>query len=171
LASNYLHDQGGPGTLVRVSAPAGDFFLGEQDGRPLVLLSGGVGLTPILSMLDTLVTQGGQRDIWYVHAALSGRHHAMKQHLKEVVAAHPGVRSVVFYEFPTPDDVRGRDYDEPGRITMDWLKQTVPVSEADFYFCGPKGFMRMLAIGLRALDVPGERIHFEFFGPAEALYA
>jgi nitric oxide dioxygenase len=54
---------------------------------------------------------------------------------------------------------------------MDWLKQTVPVAEADFYFCGPKGFMRMLAIGLRALDVPDERIHFEFFGPAEALYA
>ena len=171
LASNYLHDQGGPGTVVRVSAPAGDFSLDEQIGRPLVLLSGGVGLTPILSMLDTLVAQDAQRDIWYVHAALSGRHHAMKQHLKEVVAAHPGVRSVVFYEFPTQEDVRGQDYDEPGRITMDWLKQTVPVAEADFYFCGPKGFMRMLAIGLRALDVPDERIHFEFFGPAEALYA
>jgi nitric oxide dioxygenase len=171
VASNYLHDQGGPGTLVRVSAPAGDFFLGAQDSRPLVLLSGGVGLTPILSMLDTLVAQGGQRDIWYVHAALSGRHHAMKQHLKEVVANHPGVRSIVFYEFPTPEDVQGRDYDEPGRITMAWLKQTVPLAEAEFYFCGPKGFMRMLAIGLRALDVPGERIHFEFFGPAEALYA
>jgi nitric oxide dioxygenase len=156
---------------VRVSAPAGDFFLGAQDGRPLVLLSGGVGLTPILSMLDTLVAQDTQRDIWYVHAALSGRHHAMKQHLKDIVAAHPGVRSVVFYEFPTPEDVPGQDYDEPGRITMDWLKQTVPVPEVDFYFCGPKGFMRMLAIGLRALDVPDERIHFEFFGPAEALYA
>jgi nitric oxide dioxygenase len=171
LASNYLHDQGGPGTVVRVSAPAGDFFLDVQDSRPLVLLSGGVGLTPILSMLDTLVARGSQRDTWYVHAALSGRQHAMKQHLKEVVAAHPGVRSVVFYEFPTPEDVRGRDYDEPGRITMDWLKQTVPVAAADFYFCGPKGFMRMLAIGLRALDVSDERIHFEFFGPAEALYA
>jgi nitric oxide dioxygenase len=95
----------------------------------------------------------------------------MKQHLKEVVAAHPAVHSVVFYEFPTLEDVQGQDYDEPGRITMDWLKETVPVAEADFYFCGPKGFMRMLAIGLRTLDVPAERIHFEFFGPAEALYA
>jgi nitric oxide dioxygenase len=171
LGSNYLHDQGGPGTVLRVSAPAGDFFLDEQDPRPLVLLSGGVGLTPILSMLDTLVAEGDQRDIWYVHAALSGHHHAMKQHLKEVVANHPGVRSVVFYEFPTSADVAGQDYDQPGRITMDWLKETVPMPEADFYFCGPKGFMRMLAIGLRALDVPDERIHFEFFGPAEALYA
>jgi nitric oxide dioxygenase len=108
LASNYLHDQGGPGTVVRVSAPADDFSLDEQIGRPLVLLSGGVGLTPILSMLDTLVAQDAQRDIWYVHAALSGRHHAMKQHLKEVVAAHPGVRSVVFYEFPTQRTCRAR---------------------------------------------------------------
>jgi nitric oxide dioxygenase len=104
LASNYLHDQNGPETVVRVSAPAGDFFLDAQDGRPLVLLSGGVGPTPILSMLDTLVAQDTQRDIWYVHAA------------------HP----------------RGP--------------------------FGPKGFMRML-------EVPDERIHFEFFGPAEALYA
>jgi nitric oxide dioxygenase len=128
VASNYLHDQGGPGTLVRVSAPAGDFFLDAQDSRPLVLLSGGVGLTPILSMLDTLTARGSQRDIWYVHGALSGRHHAMKQHVKEVVAAHPAVRSVVFYEFPTPEDVQSHDYDEPGRITMDWLKQTVPMA-------------------------------------------
>jgi len=171
LASNYLHDQGSPGTVVRVSAPAGDFILDEQDGRPLVLISGGVGLTPILSMLDTLVAQAVQREIWYVHAALSGHHHAMRQHIKDVVAAHDRVHAAVFYEFPTPEDVPGRDYDEPGRITMDWLKRTVPMPEADFYFCGPKGFMRMLAIGLRALDVPDERIHFEFFGPAEALYA
>ena len=125
--------------MVRVSAPAGDFFLDAQDSRPLVLLSGGVGLTPILSMLDTLVARGSQRDIWYVHAALSGRQHAMKQHLKEVVAAHAGVRSVVFHEFPTPEDVRGRDYDEPGRITMDWVKQTVPVVAADFYFVDRRG--------------------------------
>jgi nitric oxide dioxygenase len=77
----------------------------------------------------------------------------------------------VFYEFPLPEDVRGRDYDLPGRLTMEWLKGTLPIADADFYFCGPPGFMRMLAIGLRALDVPEERIHFEFFGPAEALYA
>jgi nitric oxide dioxygenase len=77
----------------------------------------------------------------------------------------------VFYEYPTDEDVPGQDYDVPGRITMEWLKGAVPMGEADFYFCGPRGLMRMLVIGLRALDVPDERIHFEFFGPAEALYA
>jgi nitric oxide dioxygenase len=63
----------------------------------------------------------------------------MKQHLKEVVADHPAVRSVVFYEFPAPEDVPGQDYDEPGRITMDWLKQTVPMAKAEFYFLRTEG--------------------------------
>jgi nitric oxide dioxygenase len=175
MVSTYLHREVAPGATLPVSAPAGDFFLdGSGNGageRPVVLLSGGVGLTPLMSMLDTLVDRGATRDIWYVHAALSGRHHAFREHLREVSAQHPNVRSYAFYEFPTVDDQVGSDYDRPGRITMDWLRHTVPIQEADFYFCGPRGFMRMLAIGLRALDVPEERIHFEFFGPAQALYA
>ena len=95
----------------------------------------------------------------------------MKQHLQEIAAEHPNVRLAVFYEFPTPEDVQGRDYDQSGRITMQWLKRSVPISETDFYFCGPKGFMRMLALGLRALEVKEDRIYFEFFGPAGDLYA
>ena len=110
------------------------------------------------------------RPVWYVHAALNGRHHAMKKAIQEITAAHDNVRSAVFYEFPNPEDVQGRDYDQPGRITMDWLKRSVPVSDSDFYFCGPKGFMRMLALGLRALGVKEDRIHYEFFGPADELY-
>jgi nitric oxide dioxygenase len=166
-----LHDQVNPGAVLRVSAPAGDFILDEDDERPVVLLSGGVGLTPLLSMLDTLVDRGGKRPTWYIHAALSGRQQAMKQHVREVVAAHDAIRSLIFYEFPAPEDVQGQDYDVPGRITVDWLKRTVVMPESAFYFCGPKGFMRMLALGLRALDVPEDRIHFEFFGPAQDLYA
>jgi nitric oxide dioxygenase len=171
LASNYLHDQVSPGTTLRVSAPAGDFFLNEESTQPVVLLSGGVGLTPMVSMLETIVEQGATRPVWYAHAALSGRQHAMKQYIQEITAAHPNVRSAVFYEFPTPEDLQGKDYDESGRITTEWLKRTVPISEAEFYFCGPKGFMRMLALGLRALDVKEDRIHFEFFGPPDDLYS
>jgi nitric oxide dioxygenase len=170
LASNYLHDQIDVGSVLRVNAPAGDFFLDEDNDRPVVLLSGGVGLTPMVSMLDAMVDRGASRPAWYIHAAQWGRHHAMKQHIQDVVAAHDAIRSFVFYEFTTPQDAQGRDFDLSGRITMDWLKRVVPMHEALFYFCGPKGFMRMLALGLRALDVPEERIHFEFFGPAHDLY-
>ena len=169
--SGYLHRDAVPGTVLPIRPPAGEFTLDDETQRPLVLISGGVGLTPLVSMLDALVDRGVQREIWFVHGALHGRHHAMHRHVRELVAAHPNIRSVVFYEFPTPEDVPGVDYDHPGRITMDWIRDNLPVREADFYFCGPRGLMRMLAIGLRALDVPDERIRFEFFGPAEALYA
>jgi nitric oxide dioxygenase len=171
VASNYLHEEVGPGCVVRVGPPAGEFFLDEETHRPIALLSGGVGLTPTMSMLEHLVDRGTPPETWYVHAAPCGRQHAMKRYVRDLAATNRAVHSVVFYEFPMPEDVRGRDYDLPGRLTMEWLKGTLPVADADFYFCGPRGFMRMLAIGLRALDVPEERIHFEFFGPAEALYA
>lgn len=171
LASNHLHDRVPPGSTRRVSAPAGDLFLNEASDRALVLLSGGVGLTPMVRMLDALVDRGVQREVWYGHAALSGRDHAMKDHVRDVAAAHDNVHSVVFYEFPTAQDEHKEDYDHSGRITLDWLKGAVPIPEADFYFCGPKDFMRALNLGLRALDVPDDRIHFEFFGPPQDLYA
>ncbi|GII25931.1 flavohemoprotein [Planosporangium mesophilum] len=171
LASNYLHEEAGPGTVVGVSPPTGEFVLDEASDRPVALLSGGVGLTPTVSMLEYLVDRGPAREIWYVHAAPDGRQHAMKRHIRDLAAVSSAVHAVVFYEHPLPEDVIGRDFDAPGRIAMEWLKGALPVADADFYFCGPRGFMRMLAIGLRALDVPDERIHLEFFGPAEALYA
>jgi nitric oxide dioxygenase len=171
LASNYLHEEAAAGTVVRVAPPAGDFFLDDRAARPVVLLSGGVGFTPLMSMLEYLVDRGMPREAWYVHATQSGRQHAMKRYVREVAAAQGRLHPVVFYESPTPEDVPGRDYDVAGRVTTDWIKGAVPVADADFCFCGPRGFMRMLAIGLRALDVPEERIRFEFFGPAEALYA
>jgi len=172
MVSSYLHREVGPGSVLSVSAPAGDFFLADDDhGRPVVLLSAGVGLTPLVCMLDALLDRGDSREIWFVHAALSGRQHALGKHVKDVATELEHVRAVTFYEFPGEDDEVGRDYDLPGRITMDWVKANLPVQDADFYFCGPRGFMRMLAIGLRALDVPEERIRFEFFGPSQALYA
>jgi nitric oxide dioxygenase len=160
-----------PPTTLRDCAPAGDFCLNEESNQPVVLLSGGVGLTPLVSMLETIMARGITRPVWYVHAAFNGREHAMKQNLREIAATHHTVRLAVFYEFPSPEDVQGWDYDQSGRTTMEWLKRSVPISEADFYFCGPKGLMRMLALGLRALDVKEDRIHFEFFGPAGNLYA
>ncbi|MGC9665014.1 NO-inducible flavohemoprotein [Planosporangium sp. 12N6] len=171
VASNFLHEEVGVGSVVRLGPPAGEFVLDETSHRPVALLSGGVGLTPTVSMLEYLVDRGHPPETWYVHAVRCGREHAMKQHVRELAATTGAVHAVVFYEHPDPADVPGRDYDHPGRVTMEWIKGTLPVADADFYFCGPKGFMRMLAIGLRALDVPDERIHFEFFGPAEALYA
>ena len=164
LASNHLHDRALPGATLRVSAPAGEFFLDEAGDRPVVLLSGGMGLTPMVSMLEAIVDRDTDRPVWFVHAAVDGRHHVMKEHIRDLASAHESIRSVVFYEF------EGADYDRAGRITIDQLKRFRTDVRGRFYFCGPKGFVRMLALGLRALDVPEDRLHFEFFGPPKDLY-
>ncbi|UEM05114.1 NO-inducible flavohemoprotein [Skermanella rosea] len=172
LVSGFLHDHGAPGTVLKVAAPAGDFFLDDPVAeRPVVLLSGGVGLTPMVSMLDSIVAAGAGRPTLFVHGTRSGAHHAMKDHVRTVAATHPGVKAVTFYEQPRPQDVPGRDFDHAGVITPEWLRRAVPHTDADFYFCGPKPFMRLLARTLTDLGVDRDRLHYEFFGPADELYA
>ena len=170
LASNHLHDRALPGATLRVSALAGEFFLDEAGDRPVALLSGGMGLTPMVSMLEAIVDRDTDRPVWGVHAAVDGRHHVMKEHIRDLASAHESIRSVVFYEFARPGTSRGRTTTARGGSPSTSSSAFVPMSEADFYFCGPKGFVRMLALGLRALDVPEDRLHFEFFGPPQDLY-
>jgi len=172
LVSNFLHDHAVPGTVLKVAAPAGDFFLNDPiAGRPVVLLSGGVGLTPMISMLDSIAAHGAQRPTWFIHGTRSGSHHALKDHVRTLAASHDGINAVTFYEEPHPTDVEGRDYDHAGRISLEWLTRSVPMADADFYFCGPRPFLKLFAQGLRDSGVSSDRIHFEFFGPADDLYA
>lgn len=170
LASSYLHDQVRPGQLLEVSAPAGEFFLDETSERPVVLLSGGVGLTPMVSMAETIAARQPERPTWYIHGTQCGAHHAMKDHVRALASSHPQMRVVTFYEAPRAEDVKGRDYDERGRISLEWLARQVPMAEADFYFCGPKPFLALFATGLRAAGVAPSRIHYEFFGPADEIW-
>jgi nitric oxide dioxygenase len=171
LASNWLHDQAGPGTALKVAPPAGEFFLDERDDGPVVLLSGGVGLTPMVSMLESLVRSGGGRPVWYVHGAENGRVHAMGAHARELAARAPNVTVRTFYKVPDPGDVAGRDYDERGLISAEWLARETPGEEATYYLCGPRPFLRAMVGGLARTGVPLARIRYEFFGPADELLA
>ena len=83
IASNWLHDHAGPGTMLQVAPPAGEFFLDERDDSPVVLLSGGVGLTPMVSMLEHIVRSGSGRPTWFIHGAENGRVHAMGEHVRD----------------------------------------------------------------------------------------
>jgi nitric oxide dioxygenase len=171
LASNWLHDRAGPGTTLSVAPPAGEFFLDEKDDGPVVLLSGGVGLTPLMSMLESIVRSGSGRPVWYVHGAENGRVHAMGEHARKLAAQAPNVTVRTFYHVPGPEDVAGRDYDERGLISADRLSRNTPGEDAAYYLCGPRPFLRAMVGGLARTGVPLARIQYEFFGPADELLA
>ncbi|MDU4697600.1 MAG: NO-inducible flavohemoprotein [Paenibacillus sp.] len=164
VVSTYLHTRIGEGDVLELSAPAGDFTLDPSSNLPLVLLSGGVGLTPMMSMLETALQSGAQREIVYIHAARSGKFHAMKEQVAELAQAHDNLRTYTVYETPEA----GESSDKTGYIDLAWLK-SVAAADSDFYFCGPVPFMKAVRRALKEWGVPDERIHFEFFGPADSL--
>lgn len=152
-----------------VSAPAGDFTLKSNDKPVVLLLSGGVGFTPMVSMLNTIVEQQRERKVTYIHGALNSDVHAMKEHVARLAAEYSGVRSFVAYSNPTEHDTASKNFDKEGFIDLEWLKSILPNNHADFYFCGPVPFMKVMNTILKEWGVPEENIHYEFFGPAGSL--
>ena len=140
---------------------------------PVVLVSGGVGLTPMLSMLEAIAASDAPSRFptWFVHGARNGRLHAMGARVRELAARSNGIRVRTFYSDPQPADRLGEQYDEAGQITAGWLAGHTPLAEATYFLCGPKPLLRSLVAGLTAGDVPAERIRYEFFGPADELPA
>ncbi|OCA88140.1 nitric oxide dioxygenase [Bacillus sp. FJAT-27225] len=164
IVSNYLHSQVSEGDILPVSAPAGDFVLNTEKENPVVLLSGGVGLTPMISMLKTVAAAQRERNVTFIHAAQNGKLHALRDEV-EALAENENISTFVFYDSPTEEDRIGEKFDVEGYVTREWLEKNVPVDEADFYFCGPVPFMRAINSALKEMGVGEDRIHFEFFGP------
>ncbi|WP_081799374.1 NO-inducible flavohemoprotein [Neobacillus jeddahensis] len=164
IVSNYLHDGLNEGDIVKISAPAGDFVLDTKKNNPLVLLSGGVGLTPMMSMLKTVVDIQPGRKVTFVHAAANGNVHALRDEVEEL-SRLDHVQSFFFYDSPTEEDRVNDRFDVEGYITTEWLKERTSIEEGEFYFCGPVPFMKAMNRSLKALGVNDDRIHFEFFGP------
>ena len=169
LSSNHFHDHVEPGTRLCLKAPRGKFYLDPTDETPIVLLSGGVGLTPVISMLNAVVDSGSKRTVWFVHGARNGREHAMGTHVRRLAAENDNVNVHVSYSRPRTEDVEGRDYDGSGHLSVDLLKGLLPPAAYDFYLCGPTPFMKSLYNGLLKWGVAETRINYEFFGPASAL--
>ncbi|WP_085993769.1 NO-inducible flavohemoprotein [Oceanobacillus senegalensis] len=167
VVSSYLHHHVHEGSILPISAPGGDFVLDLEDTRPLVLISGGVGLTPMMSMLETVIEKQPERQVIYIHAARSGKFHAMKDRVNEVVRDNSQVTSYTVYDNPEENE----EFDKEGYINYEFLKEELPTNNAAFYFCGPKGFMRAMYQNLKRLGVDGQDIHFEIFGPAEDITA
>lgn len=164
LVSRYLHDCVETGAFVEAGRPAGEFVL-TKDDRPVVLISAGVGLTPMVSMLHELVAGTLLRPVLFVHGARNGDHHPLSNEVRGLISRREDARAHVVYSNPRDGDVPGRDFDSAGRVDSQLILGLAPERDADFYICGPAGFMADIRSGLIAEGVPGSRIHTETFGP------
>lgn len=162
--SNVLHNRINEGDVLDLAPPQGDFTLDDQRAAPVVLLSGGVGLTPMVSMLNHLVARDDGRQIRFVHACRDRSVHAMKQHVNAVAQERPNVRKIVYYETVGAEDRPGIDYDYSGRIDLHAIRDVAVLPDADYYLCGPLPFMDAQRRALAELGVPPQRIHAEVFG-------
>ncbi len=162
MISHHLHDEVQIGDMVELCPPTGDFYLNTRSDTPIVLLSGGVGQTPMLSMLNSLVTQGHQKPIIFVHSATNGRVHAFKQHVKEMTDKHEHAEQILFYDAPT-EVCSGHHYE--GRTDLELIRKKIDLPGAHYYFCGPLGYMAMVKKSLQSWGVTEDRLHYEVFGP------
>jgi len=170
LVSRFLHDYAKPGLRIEAMAPRGKFVLDQSSTRPVVLISGGVGLTPMIAIVEHIVEEGRRtgvfRPIYFLHGAQNGAVHAFAKHVKTLAAEHPAMVVRTWYSRPAGVDKMGLSHDAEGQITVEALQKTLPFGDYDFYLCGPASFMSSFYSGLMRLGVRPERIHFESFGPS-----
>lgn len=168
LGSCYLHDKIEVGDVLTADGPRGDFYLDRKSTRPVVLLSGGVGLTPMVSMLHALAEQSDRRSV-FIHACDNGEVHALGDEVRALAASRSGIEAHVVYRFPTEADRLAQRHQAEGVITRELLQRLLPLDDYEFYMCGPPPFMQAVFRLVRSLGVPKERIAYEFFGPATVL--
>ena len=163
-ASNYLHDQLNVGDSIDLFPPSGEFTLVHND-KPLVLISGGVGITPTLAMLEAALKT--QRPIHFIHCARNGSVHAFRDWVEALASQHPQLKRFYCY---TEDDGVSPAADAVGLLDQARLEQWLPADrDVDAYFLGPKGFMAAIKRQLKAAGVPDAQARYEFFGPASTL--
>ena len=168
VASTYVHNHVRVGETLDVSAPRGSFTL-RSDDRPIVLLSAGVGATPVLAMLHALAAEASPRQVWWLHGARSRDDHSFAQESRGLVQALPHSHSRILYSRPGPDDRLGLEFDATGRLGIPVLDELGVPRDADFYLCGPSAFLQDLSSGLTAWGVAADRVHMEIFGPGESM--
>ena len=167
-ASGYLHTHLAVGDQLDVAAPRGTFILDRTD-TPVLLISAGIGATPVLAMLHALAAEQSRREIWWLHGARSSHGHPFAAEARTLLASLPNACTHVYYSRPDPNDRKGREFDSAGRLTASLLAELKPPPSAEAYLCGPAAFMDEMSAGLVAMGVHPARIHTELFGPAPGL--
>jgi ferredoxin-NADP reductase/MOSC domain-containing protein YiiM/ferredoxin len=161
IASGYLHTRLAVGDQLDVAAPRGTFVL-DRTHAPVLLISAGIGATPVLAMLHALAEERSDREIWWLHGARSRRDHCFAAETATLLASLPNVRAHVYYSRPGSGE-------RAGRLSASLLAELEPPRDAEAYLCGPAPFMEEISAGLAAIGLDASHIHTEPFGPAPGL--
>ena len=164
--SSYFTDVVKEGDILNVKAPTGHFCLDMAKSNPVVLIAGGVGITPMLSMANAIAASGSKREAWFFFGVRNQREHIHKEELEKLAAENDNIHFHVCYSKPGEKDVKSRDYHHEGRVGIELLKELLPSNNFEYYLCGSGAFMKSLTDGLEAWGVPDKDVYFEAFGPA-----
>ena len=164
-SSNFFHNQVQVGTTLRVRGPSGHFYL-EADSNPIVLIAGGIGITPMLSMLNWCQAHQPEREVWFFYGVRNSKEAAFAAHLGAIAAAKPNVRLRLCFSDPLPEDQPGKDFHHHGRVDANLFRIELPLKPFHYFICGPTPMMETLVTALEDWGVPDAHIHFEAFGPA-----
>jgi ferredoxin-NADP reductase/MOSC domain-containing protein YiiM len=168
VVSSYLYDHVQAGDILEVSAPRGGFILRSGDA-PVVLLSAGIGATPVLAMLHSLSTTASRREVWWIYGARNRAEHPFAKESRGLLQTLVNSRSHIVYSKPDSGDKPGVDYDSVGHVDAPLLDRLGVARDGDFYLCGPPSFLRDLTAGLKTWGVDSSRIHTEVFGPEASI--
>ncbi len=165
-SSNYFHDHVKEGMQLSVKAPSGHFYLVEEEPLPIVLVGGGIGITPMVSIVNTLLNSGSSREIWLFYGLRNSADHVMKEHLQTLQRAYKNFHLHICYSRPGEQDIEGVDYQHKGHANIKRLQLTLQMKRHQFYVCGPRAMMESLVPALEEWGVANEDVYYEAFGPA-----
>ena len=171
LVSEFMHTEIEVGSVIEAKLPDGGFYLDENSRRPVVMLSAGIGITPMIAMARHIIYEGLRtrfmRTVYFVHGARTLEERAFDQELEELVKVSGGALRVIHtLSRPEPRARLGQDYVVEGRLSIDALQKVLPFDDDDFYLCGPASFMQQLYGQLKKMRIQDDRIFAEAFGPA-----
>lgn len=168
VGSSFLYNRVEEGEALEVSAPLGSFTLRPGQG-PVVLLSAGVGATPVMSMLHALAAGASHRQVWWIYGARNRYEHPFAEESRSLLKQLPNGRGYILYSRPSATDQLGVDFDASGHISVDLLEKIGVLPNSDFYLCGPSGFLNSMRNGLRQWGVLTESVHMELFGALDSI--
>jgi uncharacterized protein len=164
--SSYFHQRVHVGDVLDVRAPGGTFLIDPRAAEPIVLIGAGIGVTPLVSMLEAIVQSGQKREVHAVFGFRNGGEHPFKERLAAICAEYSNIRTYISYSAPGEKDALHRDFNHRGRLSLERVREVLPSSNYRFYVCGPGALMESLVPALWSWGVPESHVHFEAFGPA-----